>query len=126
MCSTQWKRTRWLVVRLCWSYAVPAEVILAIYGMAADRIAAAMCPPREALLAVLLPRGCIFREGYRIEYQHSYIFTDTNATLLHNSGVVWKSRLVSSIAYVYTKRSDTRIGSMHYRIRTIPPAIQYD
>jgi hypothetical protein len=118
----QWKRVRWLVVKLCWSYGVPADVILAIYGMAAGAIAC--CRPRQALLAVLFPRGCIFRSGYHIEYQHAYIYNDTNAKLLRNSGVLWKSRLVSSIAYVYTKLSGTRIGSMHYRIRNIPPALQ--
>ena len=120
----QWKRARCALVLSCLSSGVPVDVVVSIDRMVAERRAAQRVASRKAVLMVLFPRGCIFRTGYSIEYQHCLTQTGVNTKCLRNSGVTWRPKLISSIAYVYTKEPEVRVGSMHYRIRNIPPSIQ--
>jgi hypothetical protein len=118
-----WKRVRCALVVSSLSIGIPSDLIAVIYDMTAAR--ATLCrQPRQALLTVLFPRGCVFRTGYKIECQHGFVCTDDNMRILHNSRIHWRVRFVSSVAYVYNKLSDVRIGCMHYRVNTTSPSIQ--
>ena len=119
----KWKRIRCALVVSCVSIGMATDLIEVIYKQIVESFMSRL-QPRGVLLGILFPHGCAFRIGYQIEYQHTFLCTNAKTRVLHNSGIQWQMKLVSSVAYVYNKISDKHIGCMHYRVRNIPPPIQ--